>query len=117
MHRFESLPEEFRAWLLGLPAARVHALVRRSVERRAAQQGLVIELENLRAMVEKLDERYFSADAAGRKTEAMEIFKQARMLAALQFLIAGADKDALYEFFHSLDALTTEAAIAELQYV
>jgi hypothetical protein len=115
MHRFESLPDEFRAWLRGIPKERVHALLQSSIERRAAQRGLTIEPTNLLTAINKLDERYFSADEEGRKAEATEFFKQARMLAALQFSLEGTEEDALYEYFHSLDVDTSEAAIAELE--
>jgi hypothetical protein len=114
MHRFESLPNEFRAWLDEMPKETLRVLLLRSIERRAAEQNLVIQLTNLPADIETLDRSYFSADEDGRRDEALSFFKQARLLAAFQFLYVGDERDALYEFFHSLGDDGADAAISEL---
>ena len=115
MHRVESLPEELHAWVRAMPKEKVQALVRSSIERRASKLGLSIEPTELPAMIEKLDERYFAADEDGRKADAIELFRQARVMSAIQFLFDGVHEDALYEFFHSLADDTAEGAIAELR--
>jgi hypothetical protein len=115
MKRCDDLPAEFGDWLRSMSKDEVRRRLGHSITQRAATAGLSLDSVDLAAREEELEESYFACQEDGKEEEAMRLFKQARLLAAQRFLVDGADEEALYEFFHSLDDATPEAAIAALQ--
>jgi hypothetical protein len=115
MKRCDDLPAGFSDWLRSMPKDEVRRRLGSSIAQRAAIAGLSLDPGSLAAREEELDERYFDCQEDGKEEEAMRLFKQARLLSAQRFLVDGADEEALYEFYHSLDDATPEAAIAALE--
>ena len=112
MKRFDSLPVELREWFDQQPRQEMIERMSASVRKRAAPEKLGVNPAALQTEIEQMDAEYFALDQSEKRTEAMIYFRLARALSCLQRLGNGEAEEAAYEFFHSLDDLTVDAAKA-----
>lgn len=115
MTRSDSLPVEVLDWWRRVPQDEFRRRLADSFADRAPKSDLRLDAGGLSQEIETLDSRYFDAQDAGKENEAIQLFKHARLLSALRFLLDGKDEEALYEFFHSLDDTTPAALFSALQ--
>jgi hypothetical protein len=115
MKRGPLLPDEFGMWLNGIPKEDLRRRMLSSITRRAVDARLSIDAATLAKESEILDERYLALRDEGNMEASAVSFRQARLLSALRLLLTGEEDEAVYEFFHSLDNATAEAAITELK--